>query len=209
MYKTINFKNVDEFKQALQQVNDDYEQLGLQVHELERAWNLNKPFFITPKYILSIIIILFSFYKSNYFVAIPQYAFGIRCIFPNNYFIWEATRPIVDCNFCANVTEPIILSNLTKEEFKPFAYSSKPIVIQQAFLHWPALNIFSLKYFKSLYNQTEDGYKSVDEECQFLHFKSDFISIVDVFSMSEERSINPNSDVSWYVGWYVYLCIIL
>lgn len=147
------------------------------------------------------ILLVSIFSKSNYFSAAIQFLFGIRCIFPNNYFIWEATRPISDCNFCINVTKPIILGNITKDDFFPYSYSSKPIVMQKAFLHWPALNKFSLEYFKSIYNKTEDGYKSVDEECQFLHFKSDFISIQDVLSMSEERAQNPQTDSSWYVGW--------
>lgn len=46
-----------------------------------------------------------------------NYFLGIRCLVPNNYLIWEATRPVSDCNFCRGVVKPIILPNLTKEEF--------------------------------------------------------------------------------------------
>lgn len=42
---------------------------------------------------------------------------GIRCFVPNNYMIWEATRPITDCDYCRAVSRPVILSNATKEEF--------------------------------------------------------------------------------------------
>lgn len=46
-----------------------------------------------------------------------NYFLGIRCLVPNNYLIWEATRPVSNCNFCRGVVKPIILPNLTKEEF--------------------------------------------------------------------------------------------
>lgn len=187
------------FKQSVAKVNRYYLKLGFPVGELEKEWKLYKKS-TTWVFIILGAIISMSVCKSQSVKAI-HYILGIRCILANNYFIWEATRPIKDCSFCTNVTEPIVLNNLTKDDFMPYAYSSKPIVIQKAFMHWPALNMFSLQFFKQLYNRTDDGYRTVDEECQFLHFKSDFISIQDVFSMSEERSQNPNSDVSWYVGW--------
>lgn len=36
---------------------------------------------------------------------------SIRCLIPNNYLIYEASRPISNCTFCANVKGPKILSN--------------------------------------------------------------------------------------------------
>lgn len=41
-----------------------------------------------------------------------------RCLLPSNYLVWEATRPISDCSYCRNVTKPIILQNITREDFK-------------------------------------------------------------------------------------------
>lgn len=130
-----------------------------------------------------------------------EYAQGVRCVIPNNYFIWEATRPISDCQFCLNVSEAIVLGNVTREEFAPYAYSSKPIVIKGAFLHWPAMKHFDFNFFKELYESIEDSYRSVDEECQFLHFQSNFISLRDVFAMSEERIQHEAGEKAWYVGW--------
>lgn len=54
-------------------------------------------------------------------VAIGQplaaYLLGIRCFVPNNYLIWEATRPVTDCSYCRNVRRPLILPNMTRDEF--------------------------------------------------------------------------------------------
>lgn len=153
------------------------------------------------KRIVLIVSLTFLLTSIIYQLNIFSFIFGIRCVIPNNYFIWEATRPISDCNFCSNVTKPVILHNISKETFNPYAYSSQPIVARGAFLYWPAKTKFSWHFFKELYADIEDSYKSVEEECQFLHFKSDFISIKDVFSMSEARSNNKPGERSWYVGW--------
>lgn len=47
-----------------------------------------------------------------------EYVRGIRCFVPNKSLIWEATRPIFDYIFCESVDRPLILPNLTRDEFK-------------------------------------------------------------------------------------------
>lgn len=57
------------------------------------------------------------------FLAIPvinltiEYILGMRCFMPNNYLVWEATRPKSDCSFCMGLDGPIVLPNLTQKEF--------------------------------------------------------------------------------------------
>ncbi|XP_018320366.1 uncharacterized protein LOC108733619 [Agrilus planipennis] len=148
-----------------------------------------------------ILVVNAILYECGVFHCIVNYAIGIRCLIPNNYFVWEATRPVSDCSYCLKVAKPIVLPNLTQEEFAKYAYSSKPLVIKGAFLHWPALNRFDYYFFKELYESVEGSFESVDQECQFLHFKSDFISIRDIFSMHEDRVRNLPGQKSWYVGW--------
>lgn len=54
-------------------------------------------------------------------VPIVNYIFafllGIRCFVPNNYIVWEATRPITNCSYCQYIKGPLILPNMTREEF--------------------------------------------------------------------------------------------
>lgn len=47
-----------------------------------------------------------------------EHILGMRCFVPNNYLVWEATRPKSDCSFCRGYDGPIILPNMTKEEFE-------------------------------------------------------------------------------------------
>lgn len=46
-----------------------------------------------------------------------EYVLGVRCFVPNNYLVWEATRPKSDCNFCRGLDGPIILPNMSREQF--------------------------------------------------------------------------------------------
>lgn len=52
-----------------------------------------------------------------------NFILGIRCFIPNNYLIWEATRPISDCRYCHNVNKPLILPNMTRQEFLVLYFS--------------------------------------------------------------------------------------
>lgn len=51
--------------------------------------------------------------------SVIEYLLTVRCFIPNNYLIYEATRPIeMNCKFCAGITRPIILTNITRNDFK-------------------------------------------------------------------------------------------
>ncbi|XP_015593936.1 uncharacterized protein LOC107267143 [Cephus cinctus] len=160
--------------------------------------------FIYSKKILAALLLVPIFYgvlgKDSLYEFIQRYAQGTRCLVPNNYLTWEFTRPVSNCDFCRGVDSALYLRNISKEEFSRYAYSSRPMVVQGAASHWPAKRVFSLHFFKNLYESIEGAYESVEEECQFLHFKSDFANLREVFAMSERRAINLGED-PWYVGW--------
>lgn len=47
-----------------------------------------------------------------------EYLLSARCLIPINHLVWEVTRPLADCNYCANITKPIILQNITRRNFR-------------------------------------------------------------------------------------------
>lgn len=57
------------------------------------------------------------------------YVLGIRCFVPNNYLVWEATRPVSDCSYCRNVRRPLILPNMTRDEFLVCGFNNSFISI--------------------------------------------------------------------------------
>lgn len=185
-------------------ITEKYLAHGISIEDLEYTVKSPRKSNKTALVISITLLVTAVLYGSNslsFFSFILINVKGIRCIVPNNYFVWEATRQISNCSFCINVSEPIILYNASKDEFAPHAYTSKPVIIRNAFLHWPAMKAFDFKFFQNMYNENEEAYKSVDEECQFLHFKSDFTSLRDVFSMDYSRISNQPGQKSWYVGW--------
>lgn len=123
------------------------------------------------------------------------------CLLPNNYLVWEFTRPVSNCDYCRGVEAPLILPNLTKKEFRAYSYSSRPMIVKNAAHDWPARKKFTLEFFRDLYERTEGAYESVEEECQFLGFKSDFANLREVFAMSERRALHREGEDPWYIGW--------
>lgn len=125
-----------------------------------------------------------------------------RCLLPNNYLVWEFTRSISNCDYCRDVKAPLILPNLTQEEFRSHSYSSRPMIIKNATRDWTrARDAYTLEFFRNLYERIEGAYESVEEECQFLRFKSDFANLREVFAMSEARALHREGEDPWYVGW--------
>lgn len=57
-------------------------------------------------------------------INVVEYLLSIRCFIPNNYLIYEATRPISNCKFCANVKSPLILPNISSpSEFAVYLFN--------------------------------------------------------------------------------------
>jgi hypothetical protein len=135
------------------------------------------------------------------FDSLMKNTLGTRCLLPNNYFIWEATRPETDCSMCKDVKSVLVFGNITRDEFRNYAYSPRPMLVKGAALHWPAMQTFTYHFLKDIYQNVEGAYESIEEECQILTFKTEFKSLEDVFSMPESRVLLEEGEKPWYVGW--------
>ncbi|XP_023231587.1 uncharacterized protein LOC111631561 [Centruroides sculpturatus] len=135
-------------------------------------------------------------------VILQSDLFKSRCAVPNNYLVMEITRPLTDCKICRDVDRVIVFENVTKATFAKYAYSGKPMLVRGATTNWTALNYFNFSFFKQLYENVDDAYQSVEEECQFFPYKTDFLSLEAVFDMPEEQAYmtGPNAK-TWYIGW--------
>lgn len=157
---------------------------------------------VTPSRINLIVAFIFLIlvFKLQLYNIVNDFI-GARCLLANNYLIWEISRPISNCKFCEGVDRPIVLHNVTKSAFQKYVYNSQPIIAKGAIMHWQAGNIFNFSTFKKLYQETNGAYESVEEDCQFLNFKSDLFSLREVFEMPTSRAYNEAGEVPWYVGW--------
>lgn len=131
--------------------------------------------------------------------VLTHYILGIRCFVPNNYLIWEATRPVSDCSYCRGIDGPLILPNMTRDSFRPYAYSVQPIILKNAVAHWTARTQLNYTVLRSLYRRHVGDLHNFHDECQFLNFKSNFLTLEQFFSMPEERANSGRPP--WYVGF--------
>ena len=124
------------------------------------------------------------------------------CLVDNNGVIIEVARPPVKCEFCRNLTHVPIEHNISREEFlRKYAYTSVPVLVKNATTNWLAMSTFSFQHFKGLYEDTEDGLQTLDQECQFFPYKTEFNAMSDVFNMSEDRANFVEGEKPWYIGW--------
>lgn len=56
-------------------------------------------------------------------------------------------------------------------------------------------------YLKELYLRNPEALDTVHEDCQFLSFKSNFLTLRDVFEMPNDRVVYKDGQIPWYVGW--------
>ncbi|KAI4493166.1 hypothetical protein M0802_009583 [Mischocyttarus mexicanus] len=204
-------KRLELIEETFLELTEDLLKYGVTINDLKMTIgmtdnikinnNSNLYYFRKASVVLLISIIYGLFFMDTYFDVIKKNLYETRCIVPNNYLIWEFTRPISNCDYCRNINMPIILSNVTKKDFEPYAYSSKPIIIKNATSHWPASKIFSFEFFQNLYEHIDGTYESIEEESQFLQFNSNFNNLREVFAMSKERAMNEEGEEPWYIGW--------
>lgn len=80
-----------------------------------------------------------------------------------------------------------------------YAYKSQPIIIKNAFEHWPAKEQLTYQFLKQLYQKYPNELERFDEECQFLPFESSFGSLREFFEMPIEQI--ESGKPTWYIGF--------
>ncbi|XP_045211642.2 uncharacterized protein LOC123563114 isoform X1 [Mercenaria mercenaria] len=125
-----------------------------------------------------------------------------QCIIENNVVVSELSRPLATCDFCNTLDSVPIEYSISSQDFRrKYSYTSVPVLIKNATLGWSAMTVFSYNYLKDLYTETEGALASVDEECQFFHYNTDFNNLTEVFNMSDARANFTDGEKSWYIGW--------
>ncbi|XP_046832779.1 uncharacterized protein LOC124430367 isoform X1 [Vespa crabro] len=122
-----------------------------------------------------------------------------KCLVEFPILTQKIFRPPEDCSICWDVQNVEKISNVDPVHFEErYAYSGRPVIIMDAMTNWTATKIFSYSFFKSLYGGEQAG-------CQFFPYKTEFRSLLDVFNMSQSRSLLEAGTKPWYVGcgdWY-------
>lgn len=154
----------------------------------------------------AVLVVVFSvllYSQSHLFVKQKNDFISSKCIIRNNYFVMEATRPRTPCErVCKGVDGPAELcANISQEEFERWAYISRPLVVRGGAAHWPALEAFSVAFFRSVYDSIEGAYESVSYDCQFLPFRTEFVDLRAALNMHPHRAARLPGTHPWYFGW--------
>lgn len=151
-------------------------------------------------FMYGVLLMILLFVATPALVWLIEYILSTRCFIGMGYLSWEITRPISNCRHCSGLLAPIVLENVTREEFEPYAYSSQPIIVKGAAKHWEAVKSLNYSFLKDIYQRVPGAIDSVHDDCQFLHFKSNFVTLRDVFArVKGEEPLEDGNE--WYVGW--------
>lgn len=151
-------------------------------------------------------IILYSVIFAAFAIIATSYyqTWDPRCIIANNLLMLELARPAVSCDVCKDMQQVATVDGETfsKEQFLAnYAYNGIPLLVKGGARNWTALTTFNFNYLRDLYQETEGALDAVQNDCQFFPYKSDFLTLAQVFEMSEARSRIDPGEKQWYVGW--------
>jgi len=123
-----------------------------------------------------------------------------NCFFPMPELILDMFRPPVDCRMCKNVTSVDRVRNISPEEFlEKYAYTARPVVIEDGMRNWTAQKYFNFEFFQKIYSPESPVMKGRDPQCQFFPYKTSFRSLEEVFEMPEKDAKMEGKP--WYIGW--------
>ncbi|EDO42000.1 predicted protein, partial [Nematostella vectensis] len=123
-----------------------------------------------------------------------------ECLFPIPEFVLDRFRPPIDCSICRDIHKVERVSNITPQEFaKKYAYSARPVVIEDGMKNWTASEHFSFDFFKKVYSPDSPALKSRDGQCQFFPYNTKFSTLKEVFQMPEKDAQMKGKP--WYIGW--------
>jgi len=132
-----------------------------------------------------------------------------KCIMesPNaNGYGVDFCRIPADCGICAGVKkiQEFHVNDLTVEMFQEkFAYSSVPIVVRNASLHWKAMKVLDYYWLKEEYLKEPEIMENNSDDCWFNRYQTkEFRNLASVFRLPDRRVTQKDSK-PWYVGWAV------
>jgi len=71
------------------------------------------------------------------------------------------------------------------------------VIVRDAQANWTATDVFSYEFFRELYTEEFGGSSARSQRCQFFPYKTEFRSLGEALTMSDQR----RSSRPWYFGW--------
>ena len=178
--------------------------------------------------IFALICLFLSPYLIGYIIIISNRNFSLQasldgvlaeeCMVKNSKSAPLILSPPNNCGkICQGMNEVSTyeIGEMTRQEFLTyFAYSGRPVLIQNAAKNWPGNEIFNFDFFKQLFlphyeaiphsysvqDMSKEKWRQVND-CQFLPFNTEFGSIFEFFNMSVARSSLQASQLGYLVAF--------
>lgn len=116
-----------------------------------------------------------------------------------NYYLDNIQVTVAFCYLCVGLGHPKVFGNLTRKEFRKYAYTSHPMILKNAVSHWLARKVFGVQFFKRLYQKYENALAyNYYEGCNYFSYDSGIPTLESFFSKIDTLN---SSAASWYVGW--------
>ncbi|XP_076452809.1 uncharacterized protein LOC143288316 isoform X2 [Babylonia areolata] len=120
------------------------------------------------------------------------------CIIDSNVITDEIYRPVVDCDMCRDVYGVPEERNLSAERFyQRYAFTGRPVLVKGATANWTAMNHFSFRFFRDLYQKTTGSLDTIEEDCQFFPYNTEFLTLAQALDMPEDRADFQPGQPSW------------
>lgn len=76
----------------------------------------------------------------------------------------------------------------------------RPIILKRAVAHWTTADTLNFTHLRRLYRRNgADALRTFHDDCQFLNFQSNFLTLERFFAMSDARA--ETGQPPWYVGF--------
>ena len=123
---------------------------------------------------------------------------GQPCLF-SQHAIPEFAMKLGDCECCKNVGESLLIEDISPEEFmSKYAYSTKPLLMKGAASNWPAMDVFTFKYFQELYSKNPKSLENDATKGQFFAYSS---GMEDINELMRKLDDDQSYQSKWYIGW--------
>ncbi|XP_071106691.1 uncharacterized protein [Haliotis cracherodii] len=200
----------DELIEKFLQLRKEGLSKGLSDGEISRAFKQTKswtwkglmsnPAFQTQMLIVLVAVVIAA--KFGFRDLLEEYIYDSKCLITNNPLLSEMARPLADCEICRGLTSVPTERGISTERFvEKYAYSKVPVLIKEGTTNWTAMETFSYQFFKQLYTGTKGALVSVEEECQFFPYKTEFATLEEALNMTDERAALQPGEDPWYFGW--------
>lgn len=212
--------NEKQVLEAFQELRKKAKKLGIKdtsLLQIESFSKLKKP--AKTQYIVAIVVCVLAVFLGCGIYAVKNDVISTRsiahfiadkildfelekesCFFPMPELILDMFRPPVDCRICKNVTSVDRVRNISPAEFlEKYAYTARPVVVEDGMRNWTAQKYFSFEFFKEIYSPDSPVIKGRDPQCQFFPYKTSFQSLEEVFKMPERDAKMEGK--RWYIGW--------